>query len=87
MSASWSACPPPLPNATSASPSGAHSPDDATAARAAPGGIGKAMILFFDLDGPLLDVSARYVALHRDLLREIGELLGQPDFAHQFSQP
>ena len=30
------------------------------------------MILFFDLDGPLLDVSRRYVALHRDLLRELG---------------
>jgi phosphoglycolate phosphatase len=29
-------------------------------------------ILFFDLDGPLLDVSARYAALHRDLLREVG---------------
>jgi phosphoglycolate phosphatase len=28
--------------------------------------------LFFDLDGPLLDVSARYAALHRDLLREVG---------------
>jgi phosphoglycolate phosphatase len=28
--------------------------------------------LFFDLDGPLLDVSARYVALHRDLLRQVG---------------
>ena len=26
------------------------------------------MILFFDLDGPLLDVSHRYVALHHDLL-------------------
>jgi phosphoglycolate phosphatase-like HAD superfamily hydrolase len=30
------------------------------------------MILFFDLDGPLLDVSRRYVTLHRDLLRELG---------------
>src|SRR5579871_5939638 len=30
------------------------------------------MILFFDLDGPLLDVSQRYVALHHDLLREYG---------------
>lgn len=28
--------------------------------------------LFFDLDGPLLDVSARYAALHRDLLRAVG---------------
>lgn len=30
------------------------------------------LTLFFDLDGPLLDVSARYAALHRDLLREAG---------------
>jgi phosphoglycolate phosphatase len=30
------------------------------------------MILFFDLDGPLLDVSPRYVRLHRDLLARIG---------------
>ena len=30
------------------------------------------MTLFFDLDGPLLDVSARYVALHRCLLAEVG---------------
>jgi phosphoglycolate phosphatase len=29
--------------------------------------------LFFDLDGPLLDVSARYAALHRDLLRQVGQ--------------
>jgi phosphoglycolate phosphatase len=28
------------------------------------------MILFFDLDGPLLDVSPRYIALHRALLGE-----------------
>jgi phosphoglycolate phosphatase len=28
--------------------------------------------LFFDLDGPLLDVSARYTALHRDLLHASG---------------
>src|SRR5271157_838301 len=28
--------------------------------------------LFFDLDGPLIDVSPRYVALHRDLLGEVG---------------
>jgi phosphoglycolate phosphatase len=30
------------------------------------------MILFFDLDGPLLDVSNRYVVLHQELLRELG---------------
>jgi phosphoglycolate phosphatase len=30
------------------------------------------MILFFDLDGPLLDVSHRYVALHHELLGEHG---------------
>lgn len=30
------------------------------------------MILFFDLDGPLLDVSPRYIALHRDLADECG---------------
>jgi phosphoglycolate phosphatase len=30
------------------------------------------MILFFDLDGPLLDVSPRYIALHRALLGESG---------------
>jgi phosphoglycolate phosphatase len=29
-------------------------------------------ILFFDLDGPLLDVSARYVALHHALLESAG---------------
>jgi phosphoglycolate phosphatase len=29
-------------------------------------------ILFFDLDGPLLDVSARYVALHQALLESVG---------------
>jgi phosphoglycolate phosphatase len=29
-------------------------------------------MIFFDLDGPLLDVSPRYVALHHDLLRELG---------------
>jgi phosphoglycolate phosphatase len=29
-------------------------------------------ILFFDLDGPLLDVSARYVALHHALLEAVG---------------
>jgi phosphoglycolate phosphatase-like HAD superfamily hydrolase len=28
------------------------------------------MILFFDLDGPLLDVSPRYVVLHHELLRD-----------------
>ena len=30
------------------------------------------MILFFDLDGPLLDVSPRYVRLHQELLRPYG---------------
>src|SRR5262245_4474191 len=30
------------------------------------------MIIFIDLDGPILDVSPRYVALHRDLLRALG---------------
>jgi phosphoglycolate phosphatase len=30
------------------------------------------MVLFFDLDGPLLDVSPRYVRLHRDLLARKG---------------
>ena len=30
------------------------------------------MILFFDLDGPLLDVSPRYVRLHQDLLHPHG---------------
>ena len=30
------------------------------------------MTLFFDLDGPLLDVSPRHVALHRELMDEIG---------------
>ena len=30
------------------------------------------MILFFDLDGPLLDVSQRYSILHRDLLERLG---------------
>src|SRR5262249_11696339 len=30
------------------------------------------MFLFFDLDGPLLDVSPRYVALHHDLLAGLG---------------
>jgi phosphoglycolate phosphatase len=29
-------------------------------------------VLFFDLDGPLLDVSTRYTALHGDLLRAAG---------------
>jgi phosphoglycolate phosphatase-like HAD superfamily hydrolase len=29
-----------------------------------------AMILFFDLDGPLLDVAPRYIALHQQLLRD-----------------
>jgi phosphoglycolate phosphatase-like HAD superfamily hydrolase len=31
-----------------------------------------ASILFFDLDGPILDVSPRYVALHEALLEEFG---------------
>jgi phosphoglycolate phosphatase len=30
------------------------------------------LTVFFDLDGPLLDVSARYATLHRDLLRAAG---------------
>jgi phosphoglycolate phosphatase len=30
------------------------------------------IVLFFDLDGPLLDVSPRYVRLHQDLLAEAG---------------
>jgi phosphoglycolate phosphatase-like HAD superfamily hydrolase len=30
------------------------------------------MIIFFDLDGPLLDVSERYQILHRDLLEGMG---------------
>lgn len=30
------------------------------------------MVLFFDLDGPLLDVSPRYVRLHHDLLARFG---------------
>jgi phosphoglycolate phosphatase len=30
------------------------------------------MILFFDLDGPLLDVSPRYVHLHNELLQQHG---------------
>jgi phosphoglycolate phosphatase len=30
------------------------------------------LTLFFDLDGPILDVSTRYAALHRDLLRSAG---------------
>jgi len=29
------------------------------------------MLLFFDLDGPLLDVSPRYITLHGDLLNEV----------------
>jgi phosphoglycolate phosphatase len=35
------------------------------------------VILFFDLDGPLLDVSGRYLALHHALLGELG-LRGLP---------
>jgi phosphoglycolate phosphatase-like HAD superfamily hydrolase len=34
-------------------------------------------IVFFDLDGPLLDVSGRYVALHQEILSELG-LRGLP---------
>jgi phosphoglycolate phosphatase len=34
-------------------------------------------IVFFDLDGPLLDVSGRYVALHQEVLAELG-LRGLP---------
>jgi phosphoglycolate phosphatase len=30
------------------------------------------LTLFFDLDGPLVDVAPRYVALHRDLLKAAG---------------
>jgi phosphoglycolate phosphatase len=30
------------------------------------------LTIFFDLDGPLLDVSARYASLHRDLLGAVG---------------
>src|SRR5687768_14996422 len=30
------------------------------------------MLLFFDLDGPLIDVSERYQILHRNLLEEMG---------------
>jgi len=30
-------------------------------------------IIFFDLDGPLLDVSARYIALHHQVLAEFGQ--------------
>lgn len=30
-------------------------------------------VLFFDLDGPLLDVSGRYVVLHQALLNDLGE--------------
>src|SRR4051794_15370214 len=30
------------------------------------------MVIFFDLDGPLLDVSPRYVRLHHDLLGRAG---------------
>jgi phosphoglycolate phosphatase-like HAD superfamily hydrolase len=29
--------------------------------------------LFFDFDGPLIDVSSRYITLHQDLLREHGQ--------------
>jgi phosphoglycolate phosphatase len=38
-----------------------------------------AMMLFFDLDGPLLDVSQRYQVLHRDLLQGTGVMPLKPD--------
>lgn len=37
------------------------------------------MIIFFDLDGPILDVSARYQILHRDLLEPLGVSPLPPD--------
>src|SRR5262249_19700782 len=37
------------------------------------------MIIFFDLDGPLLDVSERYQILHRDLLEGMGATPLAPD--------
>ena len=37
------------------------------------------MIIFFDLDGPLLDVSQRYQNLHRDLLYGMGVTPLAPD--------
>jgi len=37
------------------------------------------MIIFFDLDGPLLDVSERYQSLHRDLLEGMGGTPLAPD--------
>jgi phosphoglycolate phosphatase len=37
------------------------------------------MIVFFDLDGPLLDVSERYQILHRDLLEGMGVTPLEPD--------
>ena len=40
-------------------------------------GSGRGGIVFFDLDGPLLDVSARYVALHHAVLSDLG-LRGLP---------
>jgi phosphoglycolate phosphatase-like HAD superfamily hydrolase len=38
-------------------------------------------IVFFDLDGPLLDVSGRYVALHQEILTELG-LRGLPGLTY-----
>ena len=35
------------------------------------------MLLFFDLDGPILDVSPRYVAIHQQLLQQVG-VTGMP---------
>jgi phosphoglycolate phosphatase-like HAD superfamily hydrolase len=37
------------------------------------------MILFFDLDGPLLDVSPRYVRLHHELLQDLGHVGMDPE--------
>ena len=41
------------------------------------------MILFFDLDGPIIDVSLRYKILHRDLLERMGVTPMAPDFYWQ----
>src|SRR5258705_8471 len=39
------------------------------------------MVLFFDLDGPLLDVSPRYIRLHKDLLDRLGAAgMAGPDY-------
>jgi phosphoglycolate phosphatase-like HAD superfamily hydrolase len=37
--------------------------------------------LFFDLDGPLLDVSHRYFRVHSDIVRELG---GSPGEENEF---